>query len=316
MTSTSWSSFNASQIVVLMFFCSSSMTSAQFRDRTPPTAPTNLTVTATTETSVSLSWGSSTDNSQKFNYLINGAGPTVTVSGTQTSHTVTGLSPAKTYTIRLYGRDLSGNLSKSSNAVTVTLPGQSTAPTKPVVRLLGAGPTHASLSWSSSDDGFITWYSIYIDGEQVAALSSLSGTFACARVMVPTYCDPLNQGTTYAFTVRARDNDGNLSPMSDPLFVTTDPIDPDDQAPPAPPGNLTSEGDGAVRTVRWTPSTDDLAPPQFIRYDVYVNGGLSAVVVGQTEVDVEMYFGENTITVIAVDTADRESAPATIAVIH
>ena len=39
--------------------------------------------------------------------------------------------------------------------------------------------------------------------------------------MVPTYCMPIDQETTYTFTVRARDIDGNLSPMSDPLFVTT-----------------------------------------------------------------------------------------------
>jgi chitinase len=316
MISTSRPSSAAIRIVVFVIFCGSSGAAAQSRDRTPPTPPTNLTATATTETSVSLSWGASTDNSGKFNYLINGAGPTVTVSQTQTSHTVTGLSPGKTYTLRVYARDLSGNLSKSSNPVTVRLPGQIVAPTKPVVRLLDAGPTHASLAWSSSDDGYITWFNIYIDGEQVAALSSLSGTFTCARVMVPTYCDPINQDTTYAFTIRARDNEGNLSPMSEPLFVTTDPVDPDDRAAPTQPGNLTSESNGAFRTVRWEASADDLAPPQFIRYDVYVNGVLSAVVVGQTEVDVDMYFGENTITVIAADTADRESEPATITVIH
>ena len=53
----------------------SSLLSAQARDRTPPTTPTNLVVTATTTTSVSLSWGPSTDNSGKFNYYISGAGP-------------------------------------------------------------------------------------------------------------------------------------------------------------------------------------------------------------------------------------------------
>ncbi len=40
------------------------------RDRVKPTAPTNLVVTATTEHSVSLAWGPSTDNSGRFSYLI------------------------------------------------------------------------------------------------------------------------------------------------------------------------------------------------------------------------------------------------------
>ena len=57
----------------------------------------------------------------------------MTVSQTQTSHTIAGLQSGKTYTFRVYAKDLAGNLSKSSNPVTVTLPGQIAAPTKPVV---------------------------------------------------------------------------------------------------------------------------------------------------------------------------------------
>ena len=65
----------------------------RIRDRTPPTAPTNLVVTATTENSVSLAWGPSTDNSGSFSYIICCAGgTTVTVSQTVTSHTLEGLS--------------------------------------------------------------------------------------------------------------------------------------------------------------------------------------------------------------------------------
>ena len=65
--------------------------------------------------------------------------------------------------------------------------------------------------------------------------------------------------------------------------------------------------------VRWDPSTDDLAPQSFIRYDVYVNGELRAVVVGRTTAQVESDYGvTNNIAVIAVDTADNESAPGTI----
>jgi chitinase len=310
-------SFTSTCLSMLLLLFDPSVLSAQgsrTRDRVPPTAPTNLIVTATTEHSVSLAWGPSTDNSGRFSYIICCARTTVTVSQTVTSHTLEGLDAGKTYVLRVYARDAAGNLSESSNAVTVTLPGELAAPTKPVVELLDVGPTHATLSWSSTDDGSSIWYTIHIDGDPVSTLTSGTGTFTCAAVMVPTYCVPLDQDTTYTFTVRARDVDGNLSPVSDPLFVTTDPVDPDDATPPTPPANITAENDGGHVTVRWDPSTDDLAPQLLIRYDVYVNGQLQAVVVGSTTAEVEPDFGDNTISIIAVDTADNESAPGTITV--
>jgi chitinase len=303
----------AAALVLTMLF-GSSVLSAQSRDRTPPTAPTNLVVTATTEHSVSLAWNPSTDNSGRFSYVICCAGSTVTVPQTVTSHTLEGLQSGKTYTFRVYAKDAAGNLSKSSNPVTVTLPGELAAPTKPVVTVLDIGPTHVSLNWSSTDDGPIIWYNIYIDGDAVSSLNSKSGTFTCAAVLVPTGCTPLNQATTYTFTVRARDVDGNLSPFSDPVIVTTDPIDPNDRTPPTPPANVTAEAIGGHVIVSWDRSTDDLAPQTFIRYDVYVNGELRGVVVGAAFVEVEGDDGVNVISVIAVDTADNESTPGTTTV--
>ena len=235
----------------------------------------------------------------------------MSVSQTMTSHTLEGLQSGKTYTFRVYAKDAAGNLSKASNPVTVTLPGQLAAPTKPVVGVLDIGPTHASLNWSSTDDGSIIWYTIYIDGEPVFTMNSKSGTFTCAAVLVPTGCIPLDQETTYTFTVRARDVDGNLSSFSDPVVVTTDPADPNDHTPPTQPMHVTAEADGGHIIVRWDPSTDDLAPQTFIRYDVYVNGELRAVVVGQASAEVEGDLGVNNISVIAVDTADNESSAGT-----
>ena len=304
MTRTLPSSFTA---VVLTMLLGSSVLSAQgfrLRDRLPPTAPTNLVVTATSSHSVSLAWGPSTDNSGSFSYIICCADTTVTVSQTVTSFTLEGLDSGATYTLRVYAKDAAGNISKPSNSVTVTLPGDLAAPTKPVVAVLAVGPTHATLSWSSTDDGPIIWYTIYIDGNAVTTLNSKTGTFT-----------PLNQETTYTFTVRARDVDGNYSPISDPVFVTTEPSNPNDHTPPTQPTNITAESDGANLVVRWDPSTDDFAPQAFIRYDVYVNGDLRAVVVGTSTAVVESDFlTNNTITIIAVDTADNESSPGTITV--
>jgi chitinase len=126
---------------------------------------------------------------------------------------------------------------------------------------------------------------------------------------------PINQSTTYSFTVRARDSDGNLSPMSDPLFVTTAPPDPDDQTPPTTPANIVADNIGGFLLVSWQASADDLAPAALIRYDIYVNNQLRRVVVGETAAEVDFYFGEDhTVTVVAVDTADNESVPGTISI--
>jgi chitinase len=298
-------------ILALTLLFGSSVLSAQ-RDRVPPTAPTNLVVTATTEHSVSLGWNAATDNSGRFSYIICCAGTSVTLNQTKTSHTIEGLQSGKTYTFRVYAKDAAGNLSAPSNPVTVTLPGELGAPTKPVVGVLDVGPTHVSLNWSSTDNGSFIWYEIFIDGVPVATFNSKSATFTCAAVLVPTGCTPLEQETTYAVTVRARDIDGNYSPVSDPVFVTTDPADPNDHTPPTQPMNVTAENDGGHIIVSWDPSTDDLAPQRFIRYDVYVNGELRAVVVGEATALVELEYGvNNNISVVAVDTADNQSTPGT-----
>ena len=95
--------------------------------------------------------------------------------------------------------------------------------------------------------------------------------------------------------------------------MTTDPADPNDHTPPTEPMNVTAENDGGFIIVSWEPSTDDLAPQSLIRYDVYVNGKLRAVVVGRTiAAEVDSEFGVND---IAVDTADNESSPGTTTLI-
>ena len=296
-------------LLLTMLLGSSVLSAQKPRDRIPPTAPTNLVVTATTEHSVSLAWDPSTDNSGRFSYIICCAGGTVTVSQKVTSHTLEGLQSGKTYTFRVSAQDAAGNVSEPSNAVTVTLPGELGAPTKPVVELLDVGPTHVSPTWSSTDDGSFIWYTVHIDGEPVFTLNSRTATLTCAAVLVPTGCVPLDQETTYTFTVRARDIDGNFSPFSEPLIVTTEPANPDDHTPPTQPTNITTDFNGHL-VLRWDPSADDFAPQSLIRYDVYVNGELRAVVIGETTAEVEVDFGVDTdIDIIAVDTADNESVP-------
>ncbi|WP_353941560.1 carbohydrate binding domain-containing protein [Streptomyces sp. HUAS MG91] len=89
-------------------------------DTQAPTAPTGLTSTAKTSSSVSLSWGAASDNVGVTGYDIysGGSNKLLTVSGT--SATVSGLSPSTAYSFTVKAHDAAGNSSPASNAVSVT----------------------------------------------------------------------------------------------------------------------------------------------------------------------------------------------------
>ncbi|MFH8749698.1 glycosyl hydrolase family 18 protein [Streptomyces rimosus] len=90
-------------------------------DPVPPSAPGGLRSTATTSSSVSLAWDKATDNVGVVAYdVYRGAELATTVSGSTTSATVGGLTPATAYTFSVKARDAAENASPASNALTVT----------------------------------------------------------------------------------------------------------------------------------------------------------------------------------------------------
>ncbi|EES74785.1 chitin binding domain protein [Paenibacillus sp. oral taxon 786 str. D14] len=97
-------------------------TSPAANDPEAPSAPGNLHVMGTaTSSSVTLMWNASSDNVGVTGYRIyRGSTLSVTVPGTQTSFTVTGLSAATSYTFTVRAIDAAGNESAASNAVQVT----------------------------------------------------------------------------------------------------------------------------------------------------------------------------------------------------
>jgi chitinase len=292
----------ATAIALAMVFSSGSI-SAQSRDRTPPTAPTNLTVTATTAYSVSLRWNPSSDNSGRFSYVICCAYTnSATVAQTETTFTFTaGMEAGRSYSLSIYAVDAAGNASKYSNSVTFRLPSDPIPPTTPNVTVGEIGPTHVALSWRSTDNGPNVWYWIFKNG--VAVQQGTSSTSGVIHLLEPQ--------TTYTFTVQARDFAMNWSPVSPAVVVTTAAVNPNDHTPPTTPTNLReSHYDNEIR-VTWDQSTDDFDRQALIRYNVFVNGVLSDVTVGSGR---SIVYGDpgSTITVIAVDTAGNESAPATI----
>ncbi len=91
-------------------------------DTQPPTAPTNLTASNITDTSVSLSWNASTDNVGVAGYEVFVDGTSIGTTGGTTVN-VTGLSSNTSYAFTVRAFDAAGNNSAFSNTENVTTTG-------------------------------------------------------------------------------------------------------------------------------------------------------------------------------------------------
>jgi fibronectin type 3 domain-containing protein len=278
---------------------------AAARDRTPPTTPTNLRYTSLSQTSVTLAWDPSTDNSGSFSYSVNKDGQGFTVPQTQTSYTIDWLSPGQTYSFYVTAVDKALNRSGQSNTVTVTTPRDTTPPTAPELSGSVRGPSQVSLTWTRSTDDITWWtlgYRIFANGAPVTAHVNWYGE----RSVILRHLTP---ATSYTFTVEANDFNGNTT-MSNEVTLTTEATS--DVTPPTAPSNVhivADQGCGEV-WVGWTQSTDDTDPQYAIEYEIYVNGVLSPLPVGagiDTDFVYATAFGENTFTVKAVDRAGNTS---------
>jgi fibronectin type 3 domain-containing protein/predicted esterase len=85
-------------------------------DKIPPSAPGNLRLNSTTQTSISIAWDPATDNVGVSRYFVyvNGLKSYVT---TQTNFLINGLTANKQYSVYVVAQDISGNISTPSNQV-------------------------------------------------------------------------------------------------------------------------------------------------------------------------------------------------------
>jgi chitodextrinase len=180
-------------------------------DTTPPSTPT-LTATGTTVNSTNLSWTTSTDNVGVTGYEVYQAGVLIGTTTTATTFAVTGLTPATSYTFTVKAKDNAGNFSAASNTANVTTLADTTAPTAPVLSASGTTSTTTTLAWTTSTDNIaVTGYDVYKDGVLLGSTTTAT-TYAVSGLIA---------NTTYVFTVKAKDNAGNISVASNALSVTT-----------------------------------------------------------------------------------------------
>ncbi|MBU7316392.1 glycosyl hydrolase family 18 protein [Paenibacillus oleatilyticus] len=228
-------------------------------DTQPPTAPANLSVSGKTSTTVSLSWGASTDNVGVTGYDVYQGGALVGNAAT-TSYTVSGLTPSTSYTFTVKAKDAAGNVSAASNAVTVTTDGaptDTTPPTAPTgVSASNVTSTSVSLTWTASTDNVgVTGYDVYQGSTLVGSVATTSYTVS-----------GLTPSTSYTFTVKAKDAAGNVSAASNAISVKTNGTSNDTTPPTAPTGVSASNVTSSSVTLTWTASTDNVG---VTGYDVY-----------------------------------------------
>lgn len=185
-------------------------------DTTAPSIPANLAASGTTNTQTILSWDASTDNVGVAEYDVSQDG-VVVATVTETTATITGLSPQTTYTFTVAAKDAAGNTSAASDSIRITTldngPGCLNGAELPYSESFEADfggwtqDTGDDLDWtrdangtpsnntgpSSADDG-----STYVYVE-----ASGNGTgFPNKRAILTSPCFDLNSATTAVFSFR------------------------------------------------------------------------------------------------------------------
>ncbi len=132
-------------LLVLISSLSGSTAFAATQDKKAPSVPANLRSTLVTDTSVSLEWSASTDDTGVKSYDI--YRDSVVIGNTSTNiYNVSGLTPAKTYKFYVRAKDAAGNISGPSNTLKVTTyksePIPSPSPTSTSTNTPTYTPTH------------------------------------------------------------------------------------------------------------------------------------------------------------------------------
>lgn len=282
-------------------------------DRTAPTTPTDLRITAVTHTSVSLAWNPSTDNSSTFWYIVWAPGlpGVIPVNHPQTAVTATGLEPGQAYEFRVQAWDAAYNSSAESNHVVATTTADTAAPSTPSdLTVLSVDQSKVLLRFTRGVDALgDTTHRVLVDGVASPNVYSLLTPGIFPRpAQEEAWVRQLDPGGTYSIAVQSVDESGNASAASAAVTVTTAPSA--DVTAPLTPVLLRADSVGGGScpeeiSAAWTAVTD------VMEYEFRINGVI-AEVLGNTETITyaEVTTGTYTATVVAVDRAGNASTPS------
>ncbi len=160
--------------------------------------------------------------------------PTPSASGTTQTATVTGLNPSTTYFFAIKSADDMDNWSAMSNVVTKATPAAPdlSPPGALAISVSVVGDTNVTLGWTSSGDdgttGTATSYDIRRSANPItdanwSSATTVSGEPApAASGTAQTYVvRGLTRETTYYFAMKAADEAGNVSALSNVPSATT-----------------------------------------------------------------------------------------------
>lgn len=269
---------------------------ANTSDTTPPSVPNGLGASSITQTTLTLTWLSSTDAVGVTGYSVYKDGVIVATTAS-TTFSITGLTAASTYTFSVSAFDAANNNSAQSSTISATtLAELDTSPPSIPTNLSSSLLTQSSftLTWSAASDNIaVTGYTIYQNGNSIGTTTTTS--FSVLN---------LNANTAYIYTVSAFDAAANTSSTSNSLTVTTL-LAADTIAPSTPTQLKASAITQTSAALFWSASSDAIG---VTGYKIFVNGTLkgtsSSINYTLTELTPNTTYS---IKVLAFDAANNNS---------
>jgi chitodextrinase len=270
-------------------------------DTAAPSQPTNLAISGSTRTGVTLTWSPSTDNVGVTAYraYVNGSASTTV---TQPGAGVSGLTCGTGYTFEVDATDAAGNRSSRASLVGSTAACADTqAPSTPAnVVASSRTATSIALTWSASTDNVgVTAYGLYRGGSAAGSTTTTTGIFS-----------GLSCNTSYTLAVDAADAAGNRSSQAIVMVSTTS--CPDTSPPSTPTGLAASSVTQSSMNLSWNAASDNVG---VTGYDVSRNGTKVATVSGTTSSQTGLACGTSySFDVVALDAAGNRSQQAQLTV--
>lgn len=234
-------------------------------DGAVPGAPTGVTAAAGSATSVHVMWNA-TAGADLYE-VYRGTTKVKEVPGSKHMVDVTRLRPSTLHVFSVRARDAGGRLGPPSREVRAKTPAavadDRSAPTRPAApEGRTAGSRAVQLTWSASaDDRGVVSYDIH---QGTTKIHSVGGG------RTATLLTGLRPGTDYAFTVRARDAAGNVSPASPTVRLTTPGTDAGRATAPTGFRATSHREDGAYHVdLSWVPPRVD---GEVAEYQIHLDG--------------------------------------------